>query len=226
MCSKDEETATPGGASQKPPPAAAARNSSSPKETDTDHAPSSARLSSSSRRRSAAGGVHAAQPFPHDTDSEDKYVRSPVMSASFFSRAAVKRILIVCISGVAWACLIVRILGPAVVTQKDSTLVGGSGSDVVHLSTSAGSFGMPTYPGWTPLGHHSKFLGQEAFPKQFAGWGEGEQEVVVNGVDVKPLDKALPTSDLVLAILSADTEVGSVLPLFRALHCQRVPTRE
>lgn len=64
-------------------------------------------------------------------------------------------------------------------------------------------------PGWTALGHHSRFLGQEAFPEQFEWWGEGG-DVVINGVDVGPLGAAnetVPTADLLLAILSGDTEV-------------------
>lgn len=68
-------------------------------------------------------------------------------------------------------------------------------------------------PGWTPLGHHARFLGREAFPEQFEHWGE-EGEVVINGVDLGPLatgDEVLPRTDLLLAILSGDDKVRGLL---------------
>lgn len=66
------------------------------------------------------------------------------------------------------------------------------------------------FAGWTTLGHHRRFLGEEAFPEQFKGW-DVERPVVVNSVHVGPLsvgnETTLPRADLLLAILSGDTEV-------------------
>lgn len=130
------------------------------------------------------------------------------------AKVTAKLALLACVSAVLWACLIVRVLGPASsatgMTARDKLDMGQfSGTDRGRFAFSISGDGESLMPGWTALGHHSRFLGQEAFPEQFQSWGEGG-DVVINGVDVGPLGAAnetVPTADLLLAILSGDTEV-------------------
>lgn len=130
------------------------------------------------------------------------------------AKVTAKLALLACVSAVLWACLIVRVLGPASsatgMTARDKLDMGQfSGTDRGRFAFAISEDEESLFPGWTALGHHSRFLGQEAFPEQFQSWGEGG-DVVINGVDVGPLGAAnetVPTADLLLAILSGDTEV-------------------
>eukprot|EP00752_Nemacystus_decipiens_P006800 g6105.t1 len=158
-------------------------------------------------------------------DSQHKTSRSPLLpllssTLDLCSKATAKCVLLTCACGLAWASLIVWILGPAVSSAGSSIRVP-SGS---HHQAGPGSlldrpdpFPIAGHssdgfllPGWTPLGHHARLMGREAFPEQFEHWGEdGDMQVAVNGVDLDPLttsDEVLPRADLVLAILSGNDE--------------------
>lgn len=137
-------------------------------------------------------------------------------AADLLPKATAKCALLTCASGMAWASLIVWILGPAVSGPDMITSV----DQEVPPPLSTASFPIvdegSLLPGWTPLGHHSRFIGREAFPDQFEHWGE-DPEVVIHSMDVGPLmeeaDQVLPRTDLLLAILSGDDKVRCVLGL-------------
>lgn len=130
-----------------------------------------------------------------------------------WAKVTLKFALLACASALLWACFIVRVIGPAssvpgMIAARDNLDMGRETGREGRFTFSIDN-GERLLPGWTPLGHHSRFLGQDAFPEQFQSWGEGG-EVVINGVDVGPLGAAnetVPTADLLLAILSGDTEV-------------------
>ena len=197
-------------------------NDSSPAPT---HSPSASRR----RPRRAPGGATPLRPLL----SQHKTGRSPLLPPFFSaidlcSKVTAKCALLTCACGLAWASLIVWILGPAASASSAGSSIRGVPAGSQHQSGRSGSlldrpgsrFPIADHsgesfllPGWTPLGHHARFLGREAFPEQFEHWGLGEdqdREVVINGVDIGPLttgDEALPRTDLVLAILSGDDEV-------------------
>ncbi|CAN0543276.1 unnamed protein product, partial [Ectocarpus sp. 8 AP-2014] len=153
----------------------------------------------------------------HLSDSQQKSSRPSVQrlflsAADLLAKTTTKCALLTCASGMAWASLIVWILGPAVSSPDTTTQVDQhQRQEVPTLSPAGGSFPIvdegSLLPGWTPLGHHSRFMGREAFPEQFEHWGE-DREVVIHSVDVDPLtdegDQVLPRTDLLLAILSGD----------------------
>lgn len=179
---------------------------------------------SASRRRPRRAAA-AAAPL-RQTGSSVRY-RPPLAALlellnaiDLCSTVSARCLLLTCACGLAWAFLFVWILGPAVTSSHDIDIDMGNGHHVppwrldrldslpIADHHSHGKEGF-LLPGWTPLGHHSRFLGREAFPEQFDHWGE-EGEVVINTMDVGPLvedGKTLPTTDLVLAILSGDDEV-------------------
>lgn len=173
------------------------------------------------RPRRAPSGPTPLRPL--DLDSKHKSSRSPPLLLFFstldlYSKVTAKCALLTCVCGLGWASLIVWILGPAVSSSSaDSSIPAGSR----HHSSSRlldrpGAFPIADHsgegfllPGWTPLGHHARFMGREAFPEQFEHWGE-EGEVVINSVDRGPLttgEGVLPSTDLLLAILSGDDKV-------------------
>lgn len=180
------------------------------------HSPSASRRRP---RRSAASGAP-----PRDGSGSARGGR-PALVALFLNvvdvcpAVSARCVLLTCACGLAWASLFVWILGPAVASSHGAVIDHAmSGLDRQRPESlpiadygghqSHGNEGF-LLPGWTPLGHHSRFLGREAFPEQFEHWGE-DREVVINTVDVGPLvedGKTLPTTDLVLAILSGDDEV-------------------
>lgn len=92
-------------------------------------------------------------------------------------------------------------------TERAVILPGAESSKLAVVDTGT----WERFTGWTPLGHHRRFLGEQAFPEQFKDW-DVERPVVFNSVDVGPLavgnETALPRADLLLAILSGDTEVS------------------
>lgn len=183
------------------------------------HAPPHA-SSSSSRRRSRTG---FPSPLPATAVCQHRHRgaagahgAATLQPAALGSRITATCVLFVCVSGLAWAGLIVSVLGPPAAGSRGAPISLSGNSQIARLAAArAASFAMAARlgdslpPGWTQLGHHSRFLGQEAFPEQFERWDE-EGEVVINVVDVEPLareGKALPKADIVLAILSKDTEV-------------------
>ncbi|CBJ27625.1 beta-1,3-n-acetylglucosaminyltransferase, putative [Ectocarpus siliculosus] len=157
----------------------------------------------------------------HLSDSQQKSSRPSVQrlflsAADLLAKTTTKCALLTCASGMAWASLIVWILGPAVSSPDTTTQVDQhQQQEVPTLSPAGGSFPIvdegSLLPGWTPLGHHSRFMGREAFPEQFEHWGE-DQEVVIHSMDVGPLtdegDQLLPRTDLLLAILSGDDKAA------------------
>lgn len=176
-------------------------------------------------RRPASSGTSL-----HLSDSQRKSSRPSVLRlflglADLLSKTTSKCALLTCASGMAWASLIVWIVGPAVsspdlMTTTTIPVDPHHQQQEVPALSPAGGGSFPTVdegfllPGWTPLGHHLRFMGREAFPEQFEHWGE-EREVVVHGVDVGPLaeegDQVLPRTDLLLAILSGDDKVRCVV---------------
>ena len=125
-------------------------------------------------------------------------------------------LFLACIWGVACAGLIVHVLGPPghATHEPDEGMrsVGIEGGVTpIFMDGLNGS----TFPDWTSTGHHTRFLGQKAFPELFEGWMEGNEGqynniLTINKVDIEPLAakrETLPSSDLLLAILSADTKV-------------------
>ncbi|CAN0137151.1 unnamed protein product [Hapterophycus canaliculatus] len=185
---------------------------------DNDDAPMHSPTTSRRRpRRPTSGtGSHLRYTDSRQKRSHASVVRLLLSTIDLCSKNTAKCALLTCASGMAWASLIVWILGPAVSTpgvihpvgddhQQQTVPGSGEGSAFPIGDHNSDGFWLP---GWTPLGHHSRFLGREAFPEQFEHWGEAG-EVVINGVDVAPLavgDEVLPRADLVLAILSGDDE--------------------
>jgi len=173
---------------------------------------------STSRRRPRRGAAAAANLRQTSGAANRRRLALLVNAIDLCSSVSTRCMLLTCACGLAWAYLFVWILGPAVASSHamgsghhipsrlDRQALPIAGVDYGHHSHGKEGF---LLPGWTPLGHHSRFLGREAFPEQFEHWGE-EGEVVINTVDVGPLvedGKTLPKSDLVLAILSGDDEV-------------------
>lgn len=186
------------------------------KMTQNDQAPMHS--PSASRRRSRRAAA-AAAPVRHQMGSARPPLVALLLNAiDLCPTLSARCMLLTCACGLAWTFLFVWILGPAVASSHDIDMGNGHHVPSWRLDRldsrpiadhhSHGKEGF-LLPGWTPLGHHSRFLGREAFPEQFEHWGE-EGEVVINTVDVGPLvedGKTLPTTDLVLAILSGDDEV-------------------
>ena len=193
--------------------------------------------SASRRRPRRPAGATNLRP----SDSQQKTARSPLLpllsgTLGLCSKVTAKCALLTCACGLAWASLIVWILGPAVSSASSATTASSSRRNPTAAAGNrryldrpgpfpiAGHSGEGGFllPGWTPQGHHARFVGGEAFPEQFAHWGEEQkgEAVVVNGVDLGPLttvEEALPASDLVLAILSGDDEVRGCF----ACSCRR-----
>lgn len=199
---------------------------------DDDEAPTYSPTTSRRRPRRPGSGTGAQLRFADSQQrrSQASVARLLLSAVDLCSKNTAKCALLTCVSGAAWASLIVWILGPAVPAPGAMPPVGdhhqvpglGHGSGYPIGDHNSEGFWLP---GWTPLGHHSRFLGREAFPEQFEHWGE-EGEVVINGVDVAPLaagDEVLPRTDLVLAILSGDDEVCALHD--PGSHCVFVQSR-
>lgn len=204
---------------------------------DSGPAPTHSPSPSASRRRPRRETLGATTPLrPIDSASQHKTNRSPLLplfhgTLDLCSKVTPKFALLTCACGLAWASLIVWILGPA---ASPTGFPSAAGHINQHhpgsLLDRPGPFPIADHsdegfllPGWTPLGHHLRFVGREAFPEQFEHWGEEPQgEVVINGVDLGPLatgDEALPRADLVLAILSGNGEVRGEGLLRRRESC-------
>lgn len=132
--------------------------------------------------------------------------------------------------------VIMRILGPAVTSESHGSIganyqrYGGNedaGANFGHQNKDGSSLENARHNTkkafWTGRGQASgldlgsdagyMFLGKKAFPEQFSGWGdpsEDEMPVVVNTVDMRPLDAYLPKADILMAILSGASEVRMI----------------
>lgn len=148
------------------------------------------------------------------------YFFSSAAAVEFCTKITPRCVLLACASGLAWASFIVWLLGPAVVSPTGTSSDLPPDHSQLGLVERGGGGPFPTHnkdglplPGWTPLGHHSRFLGREVFPKLFKHWQE-EGEVAINTMDVGPLtvdNQVLPKTDILLAILSGDDEVRARL---------------
>lgn len=146
----------------------------------------------------------------HVGDAVDKCCVARIQSAVFLKITA-KCTLLVCVSGVAWACLIIRIISPAVVTLVGPAAFAPAAvtsSGIVRRAKNTTSFSAAAGNVYIDAEHSFRFIGQKSFPERFESWAENG-EVVVNGMDVEPLgSETLPKADLLMAVLSGNTKVG------------------
>lgn len=124
-----------------------------------------------------------------------------------------KCLLLGCVWGAAFAALVIHVLGPPShgIHEHSTASMQGTDTDEEIVPLPINGYVESSLPGWTPLGHNLRLLGQKAFPEHFEGWREGGERMVINTVDIGPFTtdgEALPSSDILLVILSAGTKVS------------------
>jgi len=124
-----------------------------------------------------------------------------------------KCLLLGCVWGAALAAIVIHVLGPPFhgIQEHSTASMQGTDTDEGIASLPINGYVESSLPGWTPLGNNWGLLGQKAFPEHFEGWSKDRQRMVINTVDVGPFTtdgEALPSSDILLVILSAGTKVS------------------
>lgn len=124
-----------------------------------------------------------------------------------------KCLLLGCVWGAAFAAIVIHVLGPPIhgIQEHNIASIQGTDTDEGVASLPINGYVESSLSGWTPLGHNWRLLGQKAFPEHFEGWSEEDgQRAVINTVDVGSFTtdgEALPSSDILLVILSGGTKV-------------------